>query len=286
MKRPQWFFLGAGLLLTALLFAATQKQFFGNNPRKAATASNLPAAAASGTAISIDTILFHSKENLTPAQLMKLTELEKDIVRGDVRSQQLHAFHQLAQFWKDSARLFAPFAWYTAEAARLENSENSLTFAARLFLQGLKEEQNPQLKQWEALQAKDLFERSLKINPANDSNQVFLGETYIYGGVGSPMEGIGKIRSVLEKDSTNLQAIVALGEASLVSGQLDKAIERFATAARMAPTKDEYTLRVADVYERMNNKAEAIQWYEKSLPLITIPELKQEVEKRVSQLRQ
>lgn len=286
MKRPQWFFLGAGLLLTALLFAATQKQFFGNNSRKAATASNLPAAAASSTAISIDTILFHSKENLTPAQLMKLTELEKGIVRGDVRSQQLHAFHQLAQFWKDSARLFAPFAWYTAEAARLENSENSLTFAARLFLQGLKEEQNPQLKQWEALQAKDLFERSLKINPANDSNQVFLGETYIYGGVGSPMEGIGKIRSVLEKDSTNLQAIVALGEASLVSGQLDKAIERFTTAARMAPTKDEYTLRVADVYERMNKKAEAIQWYEKSLPLITIPELKQEVEKRISQLRQ
>jgi tetratricopeptide (TPR) repeat protein len=287
MKRPQWFFLGSSLLLTVLLFAATQKQFFGNNPRQApATGNSAAAATASGTLLSIDTILFHAKEELTPAQLMKLTELEKGIVRGDVRSQQLHALHQLARFWKDSARLFAPFAWYTGEAARLENSENSLTFAARLFLQGLKEEQNPQLKQWEALQAKDLFERSLKINPANDSNQVFLGETYIYGGAGSPMEGIGKIRSVLEKDSTNLQALIALGEASLVSGQLDKAVERFSVAARLAPAKDEYALRVADVYERMNKKAEAIQWYEKSLPLITIPELKQEVEKRISQLRQ
>lgn len=142
------------------------------------------------------------------------------------------------------------------------------------------------MKQWEALQAKDLFERSLKLNPNNDSNQVFLGETYIYGGVGSPMEGIGKIRSVLEKDSTNLHAIITLGEASLVSGQLDKALERFTTAARMNPAKDEYALRVADVYERMNNKEEAVLWYTKSLPLIKIPELKQEVEKRISQLKQ
>ena len=284
MKRPQWIFLGASLLTAVLLFAATQNQFFGNKPRAAASAP--VASMAQGSAISIDTILFHAKENLTPSQLMRLTSLENGISRGDVAAQKQHALHQLANFWKDSARLFAPFAFYTAEAARLENSEKSLTFAARLFLQGLRDEQNPELKQWEALQAKDLFERSLKLNPGNDSNRVFLGETYIYGGVGSPMEGIGTIRSVLEKDSTNLQAIIALGEASLMSGQLDKALERFTTAARISPAKEEYLIRVADVYERMNKKKEAALWYEKSLLLIKIPELKQEVEKRISQLKQ
>jgi hypothetical protein len=43
---------------------------------------------------------------------------------------------------------------------------------------------------------------------------------------------------------------------------------------------------VADVLERMNKKEEAVRWYQKSLPLIKIPELKTEVEKRIAQLKQ
>jgi tetratricopeptide (TPR) repeat protein len=282
MKKPQWIFLGFSIVLVLGLYAATQNNFFGAKPGKLKQQQ----VAGTTSALSIDSILYHAKENLTPDQVMRLNELENGISRGDVTTQKLHAFHQLANFWKDTARLFAPFAWYTAEAARLENSEKSLTFAARLFLQGLKEEQNLPLKQWEAQQSKDLFERSLKLNPANDSSKIFLGEVYIYGGAGSPMEGIGLVREVLQKDSTNIQAIIALGEASLVSGQIDKAAERFMTAARLEPNNAEYTLRVADVLERMNKKEEAVRWYQKSLPLIRIPELKTEVEKRIAQLKQ
>ncbi len=72
-------------------------------------------------------------------------------------------------------RFFPPYAWYEAEAARLENSEKTLTFAAHLFLENLQQEENPALAKWKALQAKDLFERSLKINPDNDSAKVGLG---------------------------------------------------------------------------------------------------------------
>jgi len=280
MNRPQWITIGIATLLVIGLYAATQKQLFGE--RTHTVTAPRPAV---GTAISTDSILLHAKENLSNEQASRINQLENSISRGDVNSQKLHLYHQLAAFWKDSARIFAPFAWYMAEGARLENSEKSLTFAARLFLEGLKNEENPELKQWEAFQAKDLFERSLKINPVNDSSKVNLGAVYLYGGIGSPMEGISIIRGVVEKDSTNIHAQMTLGEASMVSGQLDKALERFKTVVRLEPQNLEALFRIAEIYEQMHNKAQAIVWYQKSLPFIKIPGLKQEVEKRISQLK-
>jgi tetratricopeptide (TPR) repeat protein len=281
MKKPQWITFGIAILLVISLYAATQAQLFGDKKRPVPAASS-PAAV---NIISIDTILFHAKETLTQDQVSRLSGLENSISRGDVATQKLHLYHQLAKFWKDTGRAFAPFAWYTAEAARLENSEKSLTFAARLFLEGLKNEENPQIKQWEAVQAKDLFERSLKINPANDSSKVNLGAVYLYGGLASPMEGIGMIREVAEKDSTNIHAQMTLGEASLISGQLDKAAERFIRVARLQPDNLEAIFRIADIKEQMHKNEEAIEWYKKSLPFIKIPGLREEVEKRISQLK-
>ncbi|MEI9910123.1 MAG: hypothetical protein WDO71_10855 [Bacteroidota bacterium] len=141
-----------------------------------------------------------AKSQIKPEQVIRITTLENSISRGDVKDQQLKIYHQLAHFWGDSAGIFLPYAWYEAEAARLENSENSLTFAARLFLDNLQQEQNGKFRTWEALQAKDLFERSLMINPDNDSAKVGLGACYLFGNISdAPMEGIAKIRQVLKK---------------------------------------------------------------------------------------
>jgi tetratricopeptide (TPR) repeat protein len=294
VKRPQWITAGIALASVIFLFFVTQGQIFGSK-QEASTESHeghnhapgedhAHAGAGSEAAISIDTILFHAKENLPAEQNARLNFLEKSISRGDVQNQKIHVYHQLAGFWRDTARMFEPFAWYTAEAARLENSEKSLTFAAHLFLNSLKEEGNPGLKSWKALQAKDLFERSLKVNPANDSSEISLGAVYLYGGIGSPMEGIQKIRQVAEKDPKNIYAQITLGQASIVSGQLDKAIERFEKVLQLQPQNLEAIISLADVYERKGDKANAIVYYRKSLPLIGIPEMKEAVETRIAEL--
>jgi len=166
----------------------------------------------------------------------------------------------------------------------LENSEKSLTFAARLFLDNLSSEEKPDIKQWEALEAKDLFERSLKINPSNDSSKVGLGATLLYGGIAMPMEGIGMIREVADKDPSNVYAQMTLGQASMVSGQFDKAVDRFKAVIQKQPDNLEAQLLLAEVFEQTGKKAEAIQNYTKSLTLINNPELKKEVEKRIKDL--
>lgn len=280
MNKIQWIIFGIAVLITAGLFLSSENKFFGppkiKGPQFAATASSQ---------FSSDSVLFYAKRRLTPEQATRINFLENSISRGDVKDQKLHIYHQLARFWGDTARIFELYAWYVAEAARLENSEKSLTFAAHLLLDSLVEEHDSQLKQWEAFQAKDLFERSLKLNPDNDSSKIGLGEVIIYGGIAMPMEGIGMIRKVVAKDSANMYAQMSLGRASLVSGQLEKAAEYFKTAASLQPNNIEAIFRAAETSDRLGNKNEAIKWYSRLLPLMNREDIKKDIETRINELK-
>ncbi len=287
MNRPQWITLSIAILFVIGLYTATQASFFGEHKTKKATLAAMPAAHDYG--FGTDSVLYYAKKNLPQAQVTRLASLENSVVRGDVAEQKLHLMHQLAHYWSDSGRAFTPmayypYAYYTAEAARLENSPKSLSFAARLFLDALSNEEASPLKHWEAEQAQDLFSRSLKIKPEDDSAKVGLGATILYGGLDMPMKGIGMIREVAEKNPNDIYAQLTLAEASLLSGQLDKAVERLQNVIRLQPANLQASLLLADTYERMNKKKEAVTAYKKALPLVTAPEMKKEVEKRISDL--
>lgn len=132
MKKQQLLLVGGGFLLFILLF------FFGNTlpPKKPApVAENTPHQQKK---IETEKLLIHAKERLTPQQLEKITSLENSVKRGDVKNQQIKVYKALAHFWEDSVRLFEPYVYYTAEAAKLENSEKILSFASLLFLSFLK----------------------------------------------------------------------------------------------------------------------------------------------------
>lgn len=290
MKKPQWITICIAVLLTTGIY------FFGRTtpPKKPPViAENIQHGPDDGhdhgpeeSGVSIDTILNLAKKQLNTEQVVRLNTLENSISRGDVKEQQLKIYRQLARFWADTARIFTLYAWYEAEAARLENSEKNLTFAARLFLENLQNDEVARRRKWKALQAKDLFERSLIINPDNDSAKVGLGACYLFGNISSaPMEGIAKIRAVVEKDSTNVYAHLTLVKGALLSGQYDKAIGRLQTVLRIEPGNAEAILLLADMYERTGKKADAIAWYQKSLPYIKMKEAKKEIEKRIEELR-
>jgi tetratricopeptide (TPR) repeat protein len=282
VKRPQWITLTTALVLVVIFYV------FGRTVPEKKPVGAQPSDV-SDNIVPTDTILAQAKKRLSADQITRLYALEHSVVRGAVKEQQLRVFHQLAHFWFDTAQLFEPYAWYEAEAARLENSEKSLTFAAHLFLQNLRGENDPALRTWKAFQAKDLFERSLNINPNNDSSIVGLGASYIFGGISAtPMEGIMKVRSVAEKDSTNIFAQEVLGHGSMLSGQYDKAISRFELIYRLSKTnmdtRLEACLMLAEAYERKADISSAIAWYAKSLGLIKNEEVKAEIKKRIDEL--
>lgn len=292
VKKPQLITIGIALLLTAGIYF-----FVRTTPEKKPVAATEQHGPGDGHdhegGITIDTILVLAKKQLSPEQMVYIGKLENSLSdgeasasKGDGKDRHIHVYHQLANFWADSARIFEPYAWYTAEAARLENSEKSLTFAARQFLDNLQNDEVPERRKWKALQAKDLFERSLKINPVNDSAKVGLGASYLFGGISAtPMEGILKIREVAEKDSTNVYAQMMLGKGSLLSGQYDKAIGRFQIVCRLDPENLDAVLLLAEVYERTGDKTTAINWYRKSLPLVKQADIKKAIEQRITELQ-
>jgi tetratricopeptide (TPR) repeat protein len=236
--------------------------------------------------ISFNQILTASKQKLPAAQVERLSQLENAVVRGDVKAQQISVFHQLAHFWRDTAKAFLPAAYYTAQAAKLENSEKNLTFAAHLFLDNLRNQSDPQIKLWMANNGKDLFQRVLELDDANDSAKVGMGSCYIFGNIGpNPMEGILMIKEVADRDPNNLYAQMMLGLGGVMTGQFDKAIDRFKKVVDRQPDNLEAILNLAEAYEQKGDKASAIKWYQKSRSLIANPEIRKELDNRINSLR-
>jgi tetratricopeptide (TPR) repeat protein len=225
------------------------------------------------------------KKDLSPTQSAYLTTLEDALTRGDLVKQRIDNFHALSDFWRDSAKSYLPFIYYTAEKAKLENSEKNLNFAAHSMLEELRGISDVELKTWMANQANDLFNRSLKINPNNDSTIIGLGSTYFFGVSGSPMEGILKIRAISEKNPNNVFAQFMLGYGGLVSGQTEKATERFKKVIKLDPTNTEAIFLLAELYEKAGDKKSAIEWYQKGLKDVKNPELINALNEKIASLK-
>lgn len=281
MKKQQLLLIGISLVLFVLLF------FFGKTvPPKSVTPESATVQSAGIQRLSFAELLAKAKEKISPAQSQRLTQLETSVKRGDVKNQQIHVYHQLARFWADSAHIFEPYAYYTGEAAKLENSEKSLTFAARLYLDNLMTEGQPAMQYWLASNAKDLFEKALVINPQNDSSRIGLGACYLFGNISdNPMQGILPVRAIVDKDPGNVYAQMILGLGGKKSGQFDKAIERFLVVVKKEPENVEALFNLAECYEEKGDKTNAVKWYEEVKKLVNIPDAQKELNKRITELK-
>ncbi len=274
----------AGLILVASLF------FFGRTIQQKAPQPVTGMAQSQAPSFDIAHFISHSKEQLTPSQLLTVDKLENSVKRGDVTNQQVEANKQLAEFWKDSARSFEAYVYYLSNAVKLENSEKNLTFAAQLILDNLRGEQDQAKAGWEAEQAIELFEQALVLDPENDDLKIGLGSCYIYGkgrtgGPEETMKGIQQLLAVVRKDSSNMKAQLVLGIGGFNSGQYDKAIDRLTKVVKAEPGNLEAIGFLADSYAGKGDKAEAIKWYNVMKRVANNPELSKEIDERLQHLQ-
>lgn len=266
---------GSGLLLAILIF------FFGRTTEiKKPTDSVLSKPK---TSFDIQGFISDQTKTLSAAAKLKLDSINS--IPDKISKNQ-----SLATFWKDSSKAFEPYLFYTAEVAKLDNSEKNVTFAAQIFLEALRMEQNEAKLEWESAEAIDLFQRAIQLNPQNDDLKIGLGSCYIYGRgrSGDPqetMKGIQEILGVARKDSTNMKAQFMLGVGGLVSGQYDRAIARFTRVVENDPANLEAVAYLADANAASGNKEEAIKWYTISKRLANNPHYSEEVDKRIKSLQ-
>jgi len=92
-------------------------------------------------------------------------------------------------------------------------------------------------------------------------------------------------REVAERDPHNMYAQMMLGIGGVMTGQFDKAIDRFKKVIDHQPGNLEAILNLAEAYEQKGDKGSAIQWYERSKQLIKNPEIQKELDARINSLR-
>ncbi len=279
MRKPQLILILSGLLLFSVLYFFT--------PRYTAKEANESNQSAENQVITTESILNTAKLALSESQKISLLSIENQLLNASNAQDSLKSYKALTRFWADSAQKLAPYLYFSYSAALLENSEKSLTFAAQLLVDNLlTPDAPPALLPWIAGNAKVLLEKALVINPKNDSAKINLGACYLFGNLSdNPMQGITKIKEVVDKDSTNAygQFILALGGKK--SGQYDKAIERFLTVINIQPNHIEAMIHLAECYELTDQKALAIEWYTKVSNSVNIPEAKEAISKRIKELK-
>ena len=279
MRKPQLIIILSGLLLFSVLYFFT--------PRYTAKEANESNQSAENQVVTTESILNTAKLALSESQKISLLTIENQLLNASNAQDSLKSYKALTRFWADSAQKLAPYLYFSYSAALLENSEKSLTFAAQLLVDNLlTPDAPPALLPWIAGNAKVLLEKALVINPKNDSAKINLGACYLFGNLSdNPMQGITKIKEVVDKDSTNAygQFILALGGKK--SGQYDKAIERFLTVINIQPNHIEAMIHLAECYELTDQKALAIEWYTKVSNSVNIPEAKEAISKRIKELK-
>jgi len=220
----------------------------------------------------------------------KLTDSLEQVLNKTKDSEKSLIYNKLASIWKDSSQNPEIFAYYLSEAAKLDNSEKSLTFAAQLSVDVLRSQKDESSVNWLSSQSIDLFERAIRLNPENEDLKVGLGSAYIFGKgrTGHPeetMKGIMQLLEVAKRDSNNMKAQLMLGIGGFVSGQYDKALVRLQKVVAAEPDNLEAVAFLADTYAAAGKKEEAIKWYTVSKRLANSPAYSREVDERIITLR-
>ncbi|MEQ9424190.1 MAG: tetratricopeptide repeat protein [Cyclobacteriaceae bacterium] len=84
---------------------------------------------------------------------------------------------------------------------------------------------------------RQLYGRVLEVDASRDDLEARVAMTYVSGA--NPMEGIMKLRELVDQNESNIEAQFNLGLLSIQSGQFDRAVERFRKVQQLAPSNME-----------------------------------------------
>jgi tetratricopeptide (TPR) repeat protein len=280
LKKPQFIVVIIAIALISALY------FFAPRYKKVDAAMT---ATTENQEVTSKSVLEGAKLNLAAEQKLSLLSIENQLDNKSSVADSIRIYKQLSKFWADSAHKMGPYLYYTYSTALLESSEKSLTFAAQQLVDNLTDpEAPPAFLKWMAGNAKVLLDKALVINPNNDSAKINLGACYLFGNISdNPMQGILKIKEVVDKNPHNIYGQMVLALGGKKSGQNQKAIERFILILKDEPYNIEALVSLAECYELTNQKPLALECYlkVKQSNKMNSKEFTNAIDKRIQQLK-
>jgi lipopolysaccharide biosynthesis regulator YciM len=251
--------------------------------------TNMPPQMASGmaaptqiSAANFDSMLAVAHKNLPQHAVSEIETVEKNIVSTKDSGKMSSLFIDLAQLWHQHKQPTIA-AYYTAKAAKLDNSEKKLTFAAQFLLDRMSEDASESLQMWDAQQAVDCFQRALKLNPDDDSATIGLAKGLV--ATGQTMQGVQLLRGITQKDSTNIPANMLLGQLAITSGQFDKAVNRFQVILNQQAENTEAMYLLAQAYKGKGDKTKAIALLEECKKIVNKPDFSRDIDKYINSFK-
>ena len=232
---------------------------------------------------SFDSIVTASRKQLPKTAADTVLTIENELAAIRDSSRMAAVFIRLSKVWERN-NLLPVAAFYNAQAAKLENSPKSLTFAGQLFLQLMEHEGERSMQLWEAGEAIGCLERSLKMDPNNEDTKLALATGYIEGS-GQPMQGVQILLAITREKPDDIPANMLLGRMSIQSGQFDKAIGRFETVLKHEPENKEALYFLAQAYEGKGNKTKAIELLEQCKRIVNNPEFSKDIDQHINSLK-
>lgn len=200
------------------------------------------------------------KKELTGTDVARLNGFETmfSVSQGNIKIQYLDS---IIRFWDKQMRP-AIAAIYAEDKAEITQAGSDWMEAGNRYLQMASFLKGDD-RQWAYTRGKAVFETILKTDTENADAKIGLGICLVESGQGSPMEGIGLLRDVVDKDPANTRAILQLGHFSVFSGQFQKALERYRQALAVDPMLDEAYFFIGDTYAKMGETDSAFLFLNK-----------------------
>lgn len=289
MRQVHYITIAVAIILIALLYwggnttppahkpAATPMQQAGNDGGNGSQGPNTMKAA------SFDSILTASRIQLPKTVADSVLFIENELAAIRDSSRMAVVFTKLSGVWERNKQ-YPVGVFYRAKAAKLENSEKKLTFAAQLFLELLEHEGNRAIQLWEASEAISCLELSLKLDSTNEEAKLAMASAYIQG-TGQPMVGVQMLLAITREKPDDVPANMLLGRMSIQSAQYEKAIKRFETVLKTEPNNKEALYFLAQAYEETGNKQKAIELLEKCKMVVNNPEFSRDIDQHINSLK-
>jgi Flp pilus assembly protein TadD len=273
----------AAVALTAVLFwavpvtpskdhAAGHEHAHEDAPMAGAVATAQPAALDSIAAASLAALPAHAASDLK--------DLDTKIAQQPDSATMAPLYEQAAAIWREHHQP-AMYAWTSAQAARLSQSEKKLTFAGQFFIELMQDAGSPAMQAWAAQQAIGCLNRALELNPDDDTARIALATAYVEG-TGAPMSGISILREMVAKNPDHAAANLLLGRLSIQSGQWEKAVERLEHVRNLEPKNREALYFLGEAYRGAGQKEKAIATFRQLEALVNKPEFTRDIESYIS----
>lgn len=128
------------------------------------------------------------------------------------------------------------------------------------------------------------YKQASTINPENTDYKISLASAIMELGE-EVMQGVQLLLGIIEKNPDHIPANLILGRYGIVSGQYDKAVQRLEKVIKLDPTNTEAYFYLAEAYNGIGRKQDAIETFEQCKKLVNDPGFSAEIDSYIQKIK-